>query len=345
MRNATRKLFNGYLGTQAKLNGVDSATTQFNVQPSVQQKLETKLQESSAFLSKINIIGVEELKGEKIGLSITRPVASRTDTSGNGTRKTVDPTALGKEGYECVQVNYDTHIRYAKLDAWAKHKDFQPKISGAIVDRCALDRIMVGFNGTHAAADTNIETNPLLQDVAKGWLQHIRENAAQRVMSNVTYGIAKVVDVVMEGDYKSLDGLVFDAVTLLDTVHQEDPNLVVIVGRGLMHDKLFPLVDNQDAPSEKLAADIVVSQKRLGGLPAVKVPYFPEGTVLITSLDNLSVYFQEGSRRRHVKDTPERDRVETYESSNDAWVVEDFGMVALVERIAEYQAPEAPGGD
>ena len=163
-------------------------------------------------------------------------------------------------------------------------------------------------------------------------------------MSNVTYGTAKVGDVVTEGDYKSLDGLVFDAVTLLDPVHQEDPNLVVIVGRGLMHDKLFPLVDNQDAPSEKLAADIVVSQKRLGGLPAVKVPYFPEGTVLITSLDNLSIYFQEGSRRRHVKDTPERDRVETYESSNDAWVVEDFGMVALVEGITEYQAPEAPVG-
>lgn len=350
MRNETRKLFNGYLGTQAKLNGVDDATSQFNVQPSVQQKLETKLQESSAFLSKINIIGVEELKGEKIGLSITRPVASRTDTSGNGTRKTVDPTALGQEGYECVQVNYDTHIRYAKLDAWAKHKDFQPKISGAIVERCALDRIMVGFNGTHAAADTALATYPLLQDVAKGWLQHIRENAAQRVMSGVTYGAVEINvegkddKELLEGDYKTLDGLVFDAVTLLDPVHQEDPNLVVIVGRGLMHDKLFPLVDNQDAPTEKLAADIVVSQKRLGGLPAVKVPYFPEGTVLITSLDNLSIYYQEGSRRRHVKDTPERDRVETYESSNDAWVVEDFGMVALVEGITEFVPPEAPVG-
>ena len=67
-------------------------------------------------------------------------------------------------------------------------------------------------------------------------------------------------------------------------------------------------------------------------------------TVFITSLDNLSIYFQEGSRRRHVKDAPERDRVETYESSNDAWVVEDFGMVALVEGISEYQAPEAPVG-
>lgn len=337
MREDTQRLFQGYLATQAKLNGVTNPASKFNVQPSVQQKLEVKLQESSAFLGKINITGVEELKGEKIGLSITRPIASRTNTSGDGTRKTVDPTTLGKEGYECVKVNYDTHLRYAKLDAWAKFKDFQTRISGAIVERCALDRVMVGFNGTHAAEDTDIEQYPLLQDVAKGWLQHIRENAAERVMSGVTYGPG--------GTYKSLDGLVFDAVTLLDPLHQEDPNLVVIVGRGLMHDKLFPLVDNQDAPTEKLAADIVISQKRLGGLPAVKVPYFPNGTVLITSLDNLSIYYQEGKRRRHIKDVPERDRVETYESSNDAWVVEDFGMVALVEGITEFQAPEAPVGD
>ena len=334
MRNDTRKQYTGYLETQAKLNAIASATTQFNVQPSIQQKLETKLQESSAFLSKINIIGVDELKGEKIGLSITRPVASRTDTSGSGTRKTVDPTTLGKEGYECVQVNYDTHIRYAKLDAWAKFKDFQTRFSGAIVERCALDRIMIGFNGTSAATDTDIAQNPLLQDVAKGWLQHIRENAAQRVMSGLSWGHA-------DADYKTLDGLVYDAVQLLDPVHQDDPNLVAIVGRDLMHDKLFPLVDGQDAPTEQLAADIVISQKRLGGLPAVKLPYFPAGTVLITTLDNLSIYYQNGARRRHVKDVPERDRVETYESSNDAWVVEDFGLCALIEGITAY-VPPAP---
>lgn len=334
MRNDTRKLFNSYLATQAKLNGIAEAVSKFNVQPSVQQKLETKLQQSSAFLGKINIIGVDELKGEKIGLSITRPVASRTDTSADGTRKTVDPTTLGKEGYECVQVNYDTHIRYAKMDAWAKFKDFQTRISGAIVERCALDRIMIGFNGTSAAATTNLTNNPLLQDVAKGWLQHIRENAAQRVMSGLTWGHD-------DADYKTLDGLVYDAVQLLDPVHQDDPNLVAIVGRDLMHDKLFPLVDGQDAPTEQLAADIVISQKRLGGLPAVKVPYFPTGTVLITTLDNLSIYYQNSSRRRHVKDAPERDRVETYESSNDAWVVEDFGLCALIEGITAY-VPPAP---
>ena len=64
MRNETRVLFNAYLHNLAELNGVDSVTQTFNVVPSVQQTMETKIQESSAFLTKINMIGVTEQQGE-----------------------------------------------------------------------------------------------------------------------------------------------------------------------------------------------------------------------------------------------------------------------------------------
>ena len=86
-----------------------------------------------------------------------------------------------------------------------------------------------------------------------------------------------------------------------------------------------------------LAADIVRSQRRLGGLPGVTAPYFPENKVLITRLDNLSIYWQESARRRKIEDNAKRDRIENYESSNDAVVVEDYGLSCLVENI-EIQA-------
>jgi hypothetical protein len=47
----------------------------------------------------------------------------------------------------------------------------------------------------------------------------------------------------------------------------------------------------------------------------------------------LSIYYQEGARRRHVVEKPELDRIENYESSNDAYVVEEYGMVAVAENI------------
>jgi P2 family phage major capsid protein len=135
-------------------------------------------------------------------------------------------------------------------------------------------------------------------------------------------------------DYANLDALVFDAVNnLIDPVHQEDTELVVICGRKLLADKYFPIV-NQDQPNtEKLAADLIISQKRLGNLPAVRVPGFPPNAVMVTRLDNLSVYYQEGARRRTVVDNAKRDQVENYESSNDAYVVEDYSAGCLVENI------------
>ena len=334
MKNETRKLYAAYLTQIATLNAVASAVEKFNVAPSVQQKLESRMQESSDFLKLINVIGVEEQSGEALGLGISGTIAGRTDTSGNGTRGTQDPTSLTKDSYECKQTNFDTHIQYAKLDAWAKFKDFQTRVSNQVVSRCALDRIMIGWNGTSAAVTTNRATSPLLQDVNIGWLQKLRTNAAERVMTGGA--VAGKVTVGKDGDYANLDALVFDArATLLDPWFQEDPQLVAIVGRDLMHDKLFPLVADNDAPTEKLAADIVISQRRLGGLQAMVVPFFPAGKVLITRADNLSIYYQDGKRRRAVVDKPERDRIEFYESSNDAYVIEDYGLCALVENIQD----------
>lgn len=54
MRNETRLVYNGMLGHIAKLNGVPNAAESFSVTPSVQQKLETAVQESSDFLKRIN---------------------------------------------------------------------------------------------------------------------------------------------------------------------------------------------------------------------------------------------------------------------------------------------------
>lgn len=333
MRKNTREKFNGYMGRQAQLNQITTAAVKFTVEPSVQQTLETKMQESSEFLSKINVYGVTELKGEKIGLGIGSPVASNTDTSGSGERKTKDPTTLDKQGYECRKNNFDTHLTYQKMDQWAKFPDFQTRIRDVIIKRQALDRMTIGFNGTQYAANSDINTYPLLQDVNIGWLQKYRNDASERVMSEVEASSGKV-KVYAGGDYENLDALVVDARNnLIAPWYQEDPDLVVIMGRDLLQDKYFPLVNKDQPPTETLAADVVISQKRVGGLPAVTVPFFPANTILITSFDNLSIYYQEGGRRRHIEDVPKRDRVENYESSNDDYVIEDYEKGCLIENI------------
>ena len=241
---------------------------------------------------------------------------------------------MDQQGYVCTKTDFDTHLTYGKLDAWAKFPDFQTRVRDAIIRRQALDRIMIGFNGTSRAVTSNLGANPLLQDVNKGWLQKYREFATARVLADGANAGEIRVGEAAGGDYKNLDALVMDAVaSLVEPWYQEDTQLVAILGRDLLHDKYFPLVNTANAPTEQLALDTLVSQKRVGGLQAARVPSMLANAVFITRLDNLSIYYQEGGRRRAIVDNAKRDRVENYESSNEAYVVEDYGCGCLIENI------------
>ena len=273
MRNETRLAYNAYLSALAALSGVPSAAETFTVAPSIQQTLETKIQESSAFLSAINIVGVRELQGEKLGLGVSGPIASRTNTA-LADRATRDISTLDAQGYLCAKTNFDSHITYAKLDLWAKFPDFQQRVRDAIVRRQALDRMLIGFHGTSAAAVTDLGANPLLQDVNIGWLQKMRAEAPTHVMTEG--GVAGKVTYGVGADYKNLDALVFDAIAnLIDPWYRDDPELRVLVSRDLMHDKLFPLVNEPTDPTEMISADLIISQRRLGGQQAISVPFLP----------------------------------------------------------------------
>lgn len=128
MRKDTRFKFNAYLSRVAELNGVDTddVAKKFTVEPSVTQTLMTTLQASSAFLTKVNIVPVDELKGEKVGVGVNGTIASTTDTAADDERKTADFTALESNKYECAQINFDFHIRYKQLDLWARFETFRP---------------------------------------------------------------------------------------------------------------------------------------------------------------------------------------------------------------------------
>nr|WP_300309212.1 phage major capsid protein, P2 family [Halomonas sp.] len=331
MRNDTRTLFNQFSAQVAKLSGVPDVTQKFAVDPSIQQRLEKRIQESSEFLSRINMIGVDELKGEKLALGISGPIAARTNVNQKD-RETRDLSTLDASGYECHLTEFDTHLGYGKLDAWAKFPNFQAIVRDTIVRQQALDRIMIGFNGTSAAAQTNSATNPMLQDVNIGWLQHYRNQAPARVLKEgATTG---TLQVGKGGDYENLDAVVYDAVNeLIEPWFRNATDLVAIVGRKLMADKYFPLINQNQPPTEQQAMDMVISQKRIGGQQGLQVPFFPDNAILVTTLDNLSIYWQNGARRRYVTENPKRNRIENYESSNDAYVVEDFGAGCLIENI------------
>ena len=348
MRRETRLAFNAYLNQLARLNGVDLATESFSVAPSIQQKLVELIQKSSSFLSKIAFETVVNQEGDKVGVGVTRPIASRVNTRGGTRRTPTDPTDTSDGGrYRCEQSFYDHAISWERLDAWRRNPEFQTLIRDVIVKRQGLDRILIGFHGTSVAANTDLAANSRLQDMNKGWLHKIRTYAPARVLDDgALTSTGKAIYVAdtantAKRDYINLDALVKDASTLLDDWHQDADDLVVMVSRDLVHDKIMPIINTAgNTPTEQLARDTILrSANQLGGLFAERVPDFPASSLLITSYKNLAIYEQEDSRRRYVKDEPELTQIANYESVNEAFVVEDYGKAVLVENIVMGEKP------
>lgn len=371
MRNETRALFRAYCSQIALINGISDATEQFNVDPVIEQKLEGKMAESSEFLGMINVVPVTQQEGQVLGLTTTRTIAGRTDTSGGTRRNPTDPTGNAeKRRYLCKKTDFDWARSYANMDVWRHKPDFETLLRDAILQQQSRDRIMIGWYGTSAADQTDRTANPLLQDVNFGWLYKIRTNAPAQVFNdgsltvktdgtnnaalkkiyvkpgvelfdtnaayNATGGSAHAV-----ADYSSLDALVLDAKRLIPEWWRGDTELVVIVGHDLVDDKYFTIAQATGAEATEVEATdrILRSTKQIGGLPAVRVPFFPANALLITRLDNLSIYWQEETRRRQLKDEPEYNRIANYESVNEAYVVEEYEMCALVENIVIGGAP------
>lgn len=341
MQNQTRILFTQYLARQAMLNGVsvDAVMQKFTVAPAVQQRLEKAAMESDAFMKLVNTYFVDEQEGEKVKIGSKGPMANTNNSSdGTNRRNPGENHDSSANKYHCRKTNYDYSISYAQLDMWAHDPQFQVLIGQAMAEQMALDRQTIGFNGTHYAEPSNRATYPLLQDCGIGWLQKIRDEAPARVMPGVTLTSRDQNNAVVNiGTYGNLDAAVLDARhSLMDPWHRRAPGLVTVLSSDLMIKCALPKVNaiSQSNPnSELLAAQIILSQEKVGGLPAVYAAGIPEDVVLITSLKNLSVYIQRGKLRRHFKEEPEYNRVATYQSSNDDYVIEDYGMVAMLDGL------------
>lgn len=332
MQKQTQIKLNAYVKRVAEQNEVDDATQKFNVTPNGTQKIIGQMRESNWFLKKINIIPVKNQKGESIGLGVTGMIASRTDTSGEGRRVPKDYSGMGAMPYMCEQTNFDTAIRYDKLDAWAHDKRFNSIISAHTREQIDANKITIGWYGERVEKNTNAISNPNGEDVNKGWFQAMRDYNAERYITEIVPNSGEI-RIGEGGDFINLDLAVLNTKNLLHDACENDSNLIAIIGSDLLaYDKAKFYEAHGNTPSEKSKIQEVQVIGTYGGLPAVKVPGFPSTGIMVTSYDNLSIYIQEGSIRRSMgKKNDEKDQIENFESMNMAYVIEEIGKAAAME--------------
>ena len=124
-----------------------------------------------------------------------------------------------------------------------------------MIKAIALDKLCIGFNGLFRAPTSDRAANPLLQDVKKGWLQKIRDNAPEQHYEGTDDGTGKMVTKIGDGqEFKTVDGLVEFAVEEYIAEQHRDSGLIAICGRGILSDKYLPLLNTIQDPTEQLAA-------------------------------------------------------------------------------------------
>ena len=313
----------------ARAYDVPSVRQEFNVTPTLAQTLNDKITEKSDFLGRINVVPVSEMKGQKVMIGVSGPIASRTNTATTD-RVAKDVVDLDALGYELFSTESDVGLPFATIDSWSKFPDFLARYSAAVQRQIALDRIMVGWNGTSAAATTDPVANPLLQDVNKGWLQIAREQVPAQVLAEGA--VADTISLGATGDYKNLDEMVHDVKQMIDPVFRDAGDLIAIVGSDLLANdkgKLYAAQGSTPTEKERIEGAQVIAT--YGGLPSFIVPFFPAKGLVITSWDNLSIYFQDTSWRRHLLENPKRSRVEDYNARNEGYVIEQLGKFAAIE--------------
>lgn len=359
-----RRALDGLFTAIAQVNGASRGVAhKFALEPAAEQRLEDLQREQVGFLNRINMMPVPQLKGQVIGLGSHDLIASRKSRP-NLPRSPKYSGKLQDRKYELESTLFDTWLPWELIDAWSRFPDFAQRYARHVAISVALSRIMVGWNGVEAADDTDADANPLGEDVNVGWLQKLRLEKPAHVMGRVMVTAGGVTTATgaaapiyigpdsdhAEGDYKNIDALAYDLIAGMPSWARASTDHVVIVSQDLVDEKYFPMVnrplattiDGGKSTSDQTVRDIVMSDKQIGGRPAAIAPYFPEGTMLITPLgradgtdtSNLSMYWQEGSRRRYIKDEPENmAALVDYNSVNEGYVIEDTDFAVMAENI------------
>lgn len=327
MKERTRLKFSKIQDAMCKAYALKTTKEAFAVSEPMETRLNSAIQNSSQFLQRISMLPVTDRKGQAVTLGIYSPLAKRTDTS-NKDRTATPMTAPDGIEYECKLTEFDVSFSYDLLDAWARFDNFMDLYMQQVYRRIALDRILVGWRGESIAPETNLQTNPDLEDVNLGWIHLLKTYMKEHYLQESTASSGKIT-LGASGDYKNLDALVYDVYCMIDDA-QRTGSEVAIVGRHLIaNDMGKALATCAYDPRQKAQVDEL--DRSYGGLPAITVPGFPDKGVMVTDTENLALYYQEGKTRRQMADYPKRNRVEDFISSNDAYMIENLKGVAGIE--------------
>ncbi|MDO4626589.1 MAG: P2 family phage major capsid protein [Pasteurellaceae bacterium] len=313
MEKLTKQKYNAYIEHYAKSMKLEKTgdLTIFDTDLQYEINLLEQLRNNS-LLGLINIVRPMNHQGESLGIQLPMPSTTNTD---NADREPTKGYITPPQTFYCQPMHIDTCISYTKLDVLRDYltEEFNQHFDNLLNKNIINSLLLAGFNGEKRAITSDSNQNKFAQDVAVGWLQKIRQQGASQVINATSQSFNNLTAVINAGLDK------------IERPRQLSGDYVAICGRNVLPD--FPVNNALSTTTYK------IYDKQQGGVTLMNAPYFPENSVLITQLDNLSIYIKSGSIRRFIEDNPSKNRLENYFELELDYLVEDYRSVALIENI------------
>jgi P2 family phage major capsid protein len=321
----------------------------FSVEAPKETKLKKAIMESNDFLKKVNMFDVQQIVGQAVTVGSDMLSTGRDKTRFAGTTPDID-------GYEYKLSVTDTviYITWARLAEWANsggQKEFEKKLMEYITAQIGNDMLRVAMNGTHAAKVTDLTKYPNGEDINEGWHARILRVAPEQIVGSRLDDGAEIYfdpDGTRDADgnplfdYKTLDAMVSDLINNnINPAFRNAADLVVLVGQDLVAAAQYRLYTEADKPTEHNAAQKL--DKSIAGRPAYVVPYMPGKRLVVTSLKNLSIYTQKGTKRRKTKDNDDLGRVESFLWRFEGYMVEEATKYAAFDENSVIIGARTPG--
>lgn len=313
-----------YAAGLAKANGTQDTSRFFSLTPPKETILRNALLQESEFLRLVNVMDVDQVNGQVV--STGKPgIYTGRKKEGRFSR------ALGNTGneFKLYETDSGSYLAYDLLVIWANsgtEDEFFQRIQAFSNESFALDMLRVAFNGTSAAENTDPEKNPNGEDVNIGWHQIVKTRSPEQIVTDaVTLGGSGA-------DFVGLDAAVTDLVhTNIYEPFRNDPRLVVLVSADLIGADATTMMNMVDRPTEKVAAQLI--NRQIAGRPAYTPPFMPEGRLIVTTLENLHIYTQAGTRKRKAEWNDDRKRFENNYLRMEGYAVEHDELYAAYDKI------------
>lgn len=306
---------------------LSESSESFTISEPSENLLRVALLESDWLVNKLSLIDVNTERGDSINLGDNtlhtgRAIAGRFN-------KTVDmqgtPYIL-EETDTCCSLTYD-QMSLIMNSGSGDDEHFTKTMSELFSRSVSLDMLRVGFNGQFFGYPTNPAKFPKGQDVNTGW------HTIAKTFNNGSQVITDPIKLGENGDFPNLDSLVnYLIIKKIPEEYREDPRLVVLVGAelaALYRTRLFTGSNN--------ATDIQANQNFLStvaGHFAMIPPFMPGRRITVTTLDNLHIYTQKGSRRFRAEFVDDRKMYEHSYLRHEGYGLGDGHLYAAVDEAA-----------